>query len=93
MSDDGEIFNQREWEYVTKELALPPRQMEIVRLLLDGLGDKQIASRLRIALPTVRTHMGRLFAKVGAQDRGEVVVRMFRESRRLCATVKCPLRV
>ncbi len=66
MSDDGEIFSPQELGILTKELTLPPRQMEIVRLLLGGLGDKQIASRLGIALPTVRTHMGRLFAKVGA---------------------------
>lgn len=92
MSSTGTILDQREWDHLTKEFSLPPRQRDIVRLLLDGHSDKQIASELGIALPTVRTHMGRLFAKLGVQDRMEVLLRIFRESRRLCASAKCPLR-
>lgn len=92
MSNVGEILSQREWDHLTEAFALPPRQQEIVRLLFSGFGDKQIAAKLGIALPTVRTHMGRLFAKLGANDRSEVLLTLFRESRRLCASVKCPLR-
>jgi DNA-binding NarL/FixJ family response regulator len=92
MSTVGEILSQREWDHLAEQFALPPRQQEIVQLLFRGLGDKQMATKLGIALPTVRTHMGRLFAKLGARDRSEVLLRMFLESRRLCSTVKCPLR-
>lgn len=89
---DGEIFTQREWDSLAKEFALPPRQREIAGLLFKGLGDKQIASELGIALPTVRTHMGRLFAKLDVEDRSEVLLTFFRQSRKLCASVQCPLR-
>ena len=91
MSSVGEILSQREWERMTEVFSLPPRQQEIVKLLFSGLGDKQIASQLGIALPTVRTHMGRIFAKLGAHDRSEVLLQLFRESRKLCSSVKCPL--
>jgi DNA-binding NarL/FixJ family response regulator len=89
---DGDIFSQREWDRLAKDLALPTRQREIAGLLFQGLGDKQIASKLGIALPTVRTHMGRLFGKLGVEDRSQVLLAMFRESRKLCASVQCPLR-
>ena len=92
LSDEGDVFSQREWEHLVKKLELPPRQREIAHLLCDGLGDKQIARSLRIELPTVRTHMGRLFAKIGARGRQDVLLKLFRESRRLCSSVRCPLR-
>ena len=92
MFSEGEILSQREWDHLAETFALPPRQQEIVQLLFTGMGDKQIATKMGIALPTVRTHMGRLFAKLSVRDRSEVLLTMFRESRRLCSTVKCPLR-
>lgn len=48
---------------------LTPRQTEIALLVADGLSDKQICSRLDIALPTLRTHLGQAFEKTGAANR------------------------
>lgn len=38
-------------------MQLTPRQRDVVRLLADGLSCPQVARRLGIALPTVRTHV------------------------------------
>jgi len=70
---DG-IFSEGEWAEIVKELSLSPRQAQVVKQLLFGLSDKQIAAALKITLPTVRTHITRLFSKFSVQDRNELVL-------------------
>ena len=76
------LFSPEEWKALAKHLGLAPRQDETVKCLLDGLSDKQIADRLNIAVPTVRSYLQRLYAKHGVQDRTGLVVYIFREFRR-----------
>jgi DNA-binding NarL/FixJ family response regulator len=67
-----------EWEEVIRRLRLTRQQTRIVEQLLGGLHDKQIASALRLSIPTVRTHLRRLSANIGVSDRVELVLRIFR---------------
>jgi NarL family two-component system response regulator LiaR len=59
--------------------ALTPRQREILRLLATGLENKQIARRLGIGVHTVKTHVSRVLAKLGAASRTEAVVVALRD--------------
>lgn len=52
---------------------LSNREREILALLADGLGNKQIAARLGISTNTVKTHLELLFEKLGASSRAEAV--------------------
>jgi DNA-binding CsgD family transcriptional regulator len=85
------IFDRDEWKVLTDELRLSPRQSQIVRHLFLGQSDKQIAQAMSLALPTVRTHLGRLFAKFNVQDRNELILFVFHHFRRGCKAVNCPL--
>ena len=53
--------------------ALTNREREILGLLADGLGNKQIASRLGISTNTVKTHLELLFEKLEVSSRAEAV--------------------
>ena len=53
--------------------VLTRREREILALLADGLGNKQIAARLGISTNTVKTHLELLFDKLGASTRTEAV--------------------
>ena len=53
---------------------LTPREIEVLRLIAEGLGNKQIAARLAISEHTVKFHVGSVFAKIGASTRAEAVV-------------------
>jgi DNA-binding CsgD family transcriptional regulator len=53
--------------------VLTPREREILALLADGLGNKQIAARLGIATNTVKTHLELLFDKLDVSTRTEAV--------------------
>jgi len=52
---------------------LTNREREILALLADGLGNKQIAAQLGISTNTVKTHLELLFDKLGASSRAEAV--------------------
>jgi len=71
------LLSNEEWTRLVNDLTLSPRQAEIVEHLLRGESDKQIARALEISVPTVRTHMGRLFQKFGLNDRVELVLCIF----------------
>ena len=80
----GQVFTKVEWSNLTNHLGMSPQQAEIARELLAGSSDKQIAQKLGIAVPTVRTYLGRMFAKLDVQDRNELIVHIFREFRAGC---------
>lgn len=55
------------------ELGLTDREVGILRLLAEGQADSEIAEALHISRNTVRTHVRRAFAKLGASSRLEAV--------------------
>lgn len=50
---------------------LTPRETDVLRLLVGGRSDKQIAEALYIGPRTVQTHVANLFAKLGVSNRAE----------------------
>ncbi len=58
--------------------SLTPRQQEVLRLLADGLENKQIASRFSISETTVETHIRVVFARLGVQNRAAAVAEALR---------------
>lgn len=71
---DSNLFSDGEWARTEQKLGLSPRQAQIIRLVLQGNADKQIAHKLNISLATVRTHMHRLFDKFDLHDRLELTL-------------------
>ena len=55
------------------ETPLTSRERQILALLADGLGNKQIAARLGISTNTVKTHLELLFEKLNVSTRAEAV--------------------
>lgn len=55
--------------------ALTLREREVVELLADGLPNKLIARRLRVAVPTVKNHVHSILDKWDVRSRGEAAAR------------------
>lgn len=49
--------------------SLTPRQLEVLSLMLQGLGDKQISARIGIAERNVRLHVEGLQRRTGTNNR------------------------
>ncbi|CAM3197091.1 response regulator [Tsukamurella hominis] len=52
---------------------LTPRETEVLRLIADGLTNRDIAARLFVSESTVKTHINNLFAKAQLRDRAHAV--------------------
>lgn len=55
--------------------ALTPREREVLALLAEGAGNREIAERLGVTEHTVKFHLGAIFGKLGASTRTEAVRR------------------
>jgi DNA-binding NarL/FixJ family response regulator len=53
---------------------LTPREREVLTLVGRGLSNAEIADQLVLSPLTAKTHVARLFAKLGARDRAQLVV-------------------
>jgi DNA-binding NarL/FixJ family response regulator len=54
--------------------ALTPRETDILHLVAEGLGNKQIARRLDVAVTTVRTHLRSVYDKLRLGSRVELAL-------------------
>ncbi|NMB88282.1 MAG: LuxR family transcriptional regulator, partial [Chloroflexi bacterium] len=55
--------------------ALTPRELEVLRLIAQGLSNQEIGQRLFLALDTVKGHNRRIFEKLQVQRRTEAIAR------------------
>ena len=62
-----------------QRLALTQRELEVVRLVVDGRSNDEIAAHLGIASKTVESHLRRIFERLGVASRTELATRALRE--------------
>jgi len=55
--------------------SLTEREKEILDLLCKGFANKEIADKLNISVPTVRTHLRHIYEKLHVRSRSEAIVK------------------
>jgi DNA-binding NarL/FixJ family response regulator len=60
--------------------ALTPREKGVVDLIEKGLRNKEIAQKLHISEPTVKTHLYRIFRKLNIKTRSELITYAIKKS-------------
>ncbi len=58
---------------------LSQREIDVLRLVVEGLGNQAIAERLYLSVETVKTHMRRIMEKLAVSDRTQAAVKAMRE--------------
>jgi DNA-binding NarL/FixJ family response regulator len=54
-------------------IGVTSREVEVLRLLADGLSNQEIAARLYLSPRTVERHIANLTAKIGIERRAQLV--------------------
>jgi len=62
-------------EAAVAELAITPRELEILGLIAIGMSNREIADKLFVSENTVKTHSSRLFQKLSASRRTQAAQR------------------
>lgn len=65
------------WRGETPDLleALTERELEILRLMASGIGNREIAAALALSEGTVKNHVSSIFSKLAVTDRTKAVLR------------------
>jgi DNA-binding NarL/FixJ family response regulator len=85
----GAYFDSRIAHVVMRRLGAPtatpaadspltPRELDVLRLIADGVGNNEIAERLHIGLGTVKAHIRDILEKLSANDRTQAAVNAMR---------------
>lgn len=61
--------------------ALPsPRETQILRLLAKGATSREVAARMYVSEATIKSHLNRLYKKLGVNDRSAAVAQAMRKN-------------
>ena len=56
-----------------KRLGISGREYEVLNLMAKGLSNQEIANKLYVSLPTIKTHSSNLYSKLDVQRRTQAV--------------------
>jgi DNA-binding CsgD family transcriptional regulator len=73
----GELFVHAERAAYVKDslmtVPLTKREMEVLRVLSDGLSNQEIANRFGLTEATVKSHLSHLYKKLGSKRRTQAI--------------------
>lgn len=79
----GGGVNQAPTDIVQKisgsQQTLSQRELDVLKLVVDGLSNQEIADRLVVSVETVKTHMRHIMEKMAVSDRTQAAVKAMRE--------------
>ncbi|GAA0591093.1 hypothetical protein GCM10009001_03900 [Virgibacillus siamensis] len=61
-----------------EDLKLSPRESDVLKLMMEGFSNREIAEKLYISGHTVKNHVTKVFQKLGVSDRAHAISKIYR---------------
>ena len=63
------ILNEKDWLYIQRRNHISPRELQIAKLVCQGLSNEQIAKGLSIKHGTVKTHIRNIYRRIHVRNK------------------------
>lgn len=87
-SSGESLLTLRDWQRVAAELALSPRQLELIRHIFDGKKLMTVALEMNLSLGTVKTYSQRIHRKLRVSDQRELTLAVIRTHLQLLSAAR-----
>jgi len=74
------LLNKHQWSYLQRRYRMTPRELQIAQLICQGLGNEEIANRLKIKHGTVKTHVRNLYRKLWVHNKILMLLRFVEDT-------------
>lgn len=70
----GDLLRRRPFSMVRRTTELSPRETDIIRLIAQGMTNRDIGRRLLLSEKTVKNHVSRIFSKLHVSKRSQAAI-------------------
>lgn len=74
------LLDSRRWDYLQRRYKITPRELEIAKLVCQGLSNERIADRLGIRTGTVKVHIRNIYRKTWVENKILMLLRFIEDS-------------
>ena len=85
------LLSDEQWSYLRRRYHISPRELEIAKLVCQGLTNGDMARELGVQLGTVKTHLRSLFLKVRVKNRISLLLSFLNHSAELSGKALSPI--
>lgn len=73
------LLNGKQWLYIQRRYRMTPREVQIVKLVCQGLSNKDIAKELNISSGTIKAHIRNIYRKSWVHTRIGMLLRFLED--------------
>ena len=77
------LLDERHWSYIQRRYHISPRELEVAKLVCNGLSNKEIAETLDIRQGTVKTHIKNIYRRIRVKNKVALLLRFMTDISRL----------
>jgi len=72
---NGVLLDEKQWLYIQKRYHMSPRELQVAKLICQGLTNGDVAKKLKVRPGTVKTHLRSIFGKTRARNKITLLLR------------------
>ncbi len=69
------VFDDEHWHYIQRRFHLTDRELQVARLICQGLNNDAIAAKLKIRPGTVKTHIRNLYRRIRTRNKIQMILK------------------